>query len=80
MSLDDHIAVAHELKIAWDALLKAQIIIGRTHGKTKELYKMLSRVIDGLLRIRNNADNVFFKENPPFEYPPYGPYFGDPSK
>ena len=71
MSLDDHAAVGHELKIARDALQKAEVIIFRTHGKTKELSGMISLVLAGLLRIIFQVDTIFFKENPDRKYSPY---------
>ena len=81
MTLDDHAAVGHELKIARDALQKVEVIICRTHGKTKELSGMISLVLDGLLKTISQADTVFFKENPQRKYSPYyGEIFERPDR
>jgi hypothetical protein len=71
MLINDHAVMGQELKIARDALQKAVVLAYRTHGKTKELSGMLSMVLDGLLRVLVQADNVFFKENPDWQYSPY---------
>lgn len=71
MSINDHAVMGQELKIARDALQKAVGLAYRTHGKTKELSGMLSMVLDGLLRVLVQVDNVFFKENPDWQYSPY---------
>jgi len=70
-TIEDHHEAASLLKQASENLFRLSVKFAETYGKTKEPYLSIRKAEKALLIVKNNTDDLFYKEIPSPQNSPY---------
>lgn len=76
MTLDDHVALGRELRLAHDILQRAYVEVGQRYPLSSPAYRALARAVERLSEARCELDSRLYAEHPGRAAPTV--YYGAP--
>ncbi|MDY0185565.1 MAG: hypothetical protein RBR43_06780 [Desulfuromonadaceae bacterium] len=65
-TFDDHHRIGEELYIMREKLLRLSCELGSVYGSKRKPSRLAQNIYEGIDELRNQLDNLVFKENPEF--------------